>query len=76
MTLIKGGVDGIEVIHPSHKLHQSKFYRGIVNQYCLLESGGSDYHGGKRGDDSNLGKFFISSPKVDAMQKMLLHNSA
>ncbi len=76
MTLINAGVDGIEVIHPSHKLHQTKFYRGIVNQYCLLESGGSDFHGGKREDDRNLGKFFISSTKVEAMQKMLLHNTA
>lgn len=75
-TLINTGVDGIEVIHPSHKLHQTKFYRGIVNQYCLLESGGSDFHGGKREDDRNLGKFFISSTKVEAMQKILLHNTA
>ncbi len=50
LNIIKAGVDGIEVIHPSHNENQINFYRGIVNQYCLLETGGSDFHGGnKRG---------------------------
>ncbi len=59
--LIDAGVDGIEVIHPSHSPEQVRFYRGIVNEYFLLESGGSDYHGGKREDDENLGKYYTSS---------------
>ncbi|MDZ7763952.1 MAG: PHP domain-containing protein [Melioribacteraceae bacterium] len=75
-TLIKSGIDGIEVIHPSHKEFQVKFYRGIVNQYCLLETGGSDFHGGGKGDVDNFGKYFISQSKFDAMQKMLHRNSA
>ncbi len=70
--LIKTGVDGIEVIHPSHTKYQIKFYRGIVNQYCLLESGGSDFHGGDKGDYANFGKYFISSTRIDAMKKMLV----
>ena len=74
--LIKAGVDGIEVLHPSHSQFQIKFYKGIVSQYCLLESGGSDFHGGVKGDEDNLGKYYITSPKVDAMRKMLLKNSA
>jgi predicted metal-dependent phosphoesterase TrpH len=74
-TLIKAGIDGIEVIHPSHNDYQIRFYRGIVNQYCLLESGGSDFHGSK-GDESNLGKYYITQSKLDAMLKMLQKNSA
>ncbi len=70
--LIKAGVDGIEVLHPSHSRYQIKFYRGIVNQYCLLESGGSDFHGGDKGDDVNFGKYYISSAKIEAMKKMLV----
>jgi predicted metal-dependent phosphoesterase TrpH len=76
MHLIQAGIDGIEVIHPSHNDYQSKFYRGIVNQYCLLDSGGSDFHGGKKGDESNLGKYLIPASKVEAMRKMLHKNSA
>lgn len=70
--LIEYGLDGIEVIHPSHTGEEVQFYRGIVNQYCLLESGGSDYHGGKKGDESNFGKFFIKHQQVLEMKNMLL----
>lgn len=76
INLIKAGVDGIEVIHPSHNENQIKFYKGIVNQYCLLATGGSDFHGGKKGDDSNLGKYFISPNHLEAMRNMLQKNNA
>lgn len=76
MSLIKAGIDGIEVIHPSHNQNQVKFYRGIVNEYCLLASGGSDFHGGKREDDNNLGHYHVSVSHVEAMRKMLVKNSA
>jgi predicted metal-dependent phosphoesterase TrpH len=74
--LIDAGVDGIEVIHPSHSPQQVRFYKGIVNEYFLLESGGSDYHGGKREDEKNFGKFCINYQAVEAMRKRLLRNSA
>ena len=76
VKLIKAGLDGIEVIHPAHNAYQVRFYRGIVNQYCLLESGGSDFHGGNKNDQGNLGKYFISQSKLNAMQKMIHKNSA
>ena len=75
-NLIKAGIDGIEVIHPSHSDNQIIFYRGIVNQYCLLESGGSDFHGGKKGDEENFGKYTISFNHLEAMRNMLHKNSA
>ena len=74
--LIDAGMDGIEVIHPSHSKLQQKFYRGIVNSYFLLESGGSDFHGGKREDEANLGQYFTSIPAVEAMRKRLMKHSA
>lgn len=72
--LIDAGVDGIEVIHPSHSPEQVRFYRGIVNEYFLLESGGSDYHGGKREDDENFGKYYTASKVVDTMRTRLVGN--
>jgi 3',5'-nucleoside bisphosphate phosphatase len=72
MSLINFGLDGIEVVHPSHNPSQIKFYRGIVNEYCLLASGGSDFHGGRRDDEGNLGKYYISYPEFEAMKKMLI----
>ncbi len=74
--LINAGVDGIEVIHPSHTAQQTRFYRGIINEYFLLESGGSDFHGGKREDENNLGKYFVNSSVVEAMRQRLLRNTA
>jgi predicted metal-dependent phosphoesterase TrpH len=74
--LIDAGVDGIEVVHPSHTPERVKFYRGIVNEYFLLESGGSDFHGGKREDDANLGKYYTTSKAVEAMRLRLMRNTA
>lgn len=74
--LIEEGIDGIEVIHPSHDSFLAKFYKGIVNEYFLLESGGSDFHGGKRGDEENLGNYYMSISVLEAMRKRLIKNSA
>ena len=71
MTLINSGIDGIEVTHPSHNSYQKKFYRGIVNQYCLLESGGSDFHGGEKGDNDNLGKYWLDPKRYKEMLQFL-----
>jgi 3',5'-nucleoside bisphosphate phosphatase len=76
IELIEAGLDGIEVIHPSHQEHHLKFYRGIVSEYCLLDSGGSDFHGGFKNDDDNFGSYLISSSKIEAMRKMLIKDSA
>ncbi len=70
-SLIKAGIDGIEIIHPSHSESQTRFYKGIVDQYCLLACGGSDFHGGKKNDDYNFGKYTIDQSYFDAMKKML-----
>jgi predicted metal-dependent phosphoesterase TrpH len=69
--LIKAGLDGIEVTHPSHSPNIVKYYRGIVSEYFLLESGGSDFHGGLKGDDQILGKFGIPTSLVDTMRNRL-----
>ncbi len=76
VELIETGLDGIEVIHPSHLPHQVKHYRGIVNEYFLLESGGSDFHGGDRNDYGNLGKYCVPYSRVEAMRKQIIRNSA
>ncbi len=74
--LIESGIDGIEVVHPAHINHQTEYFRRIANEYFLLESGGSDFHGGDRNDSSNLGKYYISGAKVDAMRNFLMRNRA
>lgn len=69
--LIKSGLDGIEVYHPSHSPERITFYRGIVNEYFLLESGGSDFHGGMKKDEHMLGRIGIPPASVDIMRRRL-----
>jgi predicted metal-dependent phosphoesterase TrpH len=70
-TLIQSGLDGIEVVHPSHNEARQEFYRGVVHQYFLLECGGSDFHGGKKNDDETLGAYTVSLDIVDEMRNRL-----
>jgi len=71
LRLINAGVDGIEVVHPSHSEAQQAHYRRVVDQYFLLESGGSDFHGGKKGDDDTIGTYTVPMFVVDQMRRRL-----
>ena len=71
LSLIQAGIDRIEVIHPSHTPELVRYYRAIVSQYYLVESGGSDFHGGLRADDQTVGRFYITRDSVEHMQRRL-----
>ncbi|MDI6766258.1 MAG: PHP domain-containing protein [Bacteroidota bacterium] len=72
--LIKAGIDGIEVYHPGHTPDLIYYYQGIVNEYCLLESGGSDFHGASQGDEHTLGQYVVSKATVDMMRQRLFNH--
>ncbi len=71
LRLIKSGLDGIEVVHPSHDPEKVLHYRKIVGHYFLLESGGSDFHGGNRSDNGTLGSYSVPLGWVEEMKKRL-----
>jgi hypothetical protein len=71
LELIKKGLDGIEVVHPAHNEVRQGYYRAVVNQYFLLESGGSDYHGGKKNDEYAFGAFVVPLHVVETMRSRL-----
>jgi predicted metal-dependent phosphoesterase TrpH len=71
--LIEMGIDGIEVVHPSHTESDTEYFKNIASQYFLLESGGSDFHGGKINDESLIGKYFVDGSKITAMKNRLFH---
>ena len=71
LALIREGIDGIEIIHPSHGPDLVRHYQGIADEYYLLTSGGSDFHGGRRNDDDALGKHAIPLDRVEAMKRRL-----
>ncbi|MDH7514760.1 MAG: PHP domain-containing protein [Bacteroidota bacterium] len=71
MQLIRAGLDGIETVHPAHDDGRRRFYRDIASAYFLLESGGSDYHGGRRNDDENFGTCVVGREIPAAMRRRL-----
>ncbi len=53
--MIHYGLRGIEVYHSSHTKEEMKYYLEVANQYDLLTSGGSDFHGKTVKPDVELG---------------------
>lgn len=43
--LVAGGLQGLEVFHPDHTLAQQKRLQELCDNFGLLMTGGSDYHG-------------------------------
>jgi 3',5'-nucleoside bisphosphate phosphatase len=46
--LVKAGLMGIEVYHPTHSASQTRKLEEYCQRYGLLATGGSDYHGPKK----------------------------
>lgn len=44
-ALMKDGLDGAEILHPSHSSEDTVRIRALVEFFTLLPSGGSDWHG-------------------------------
>ncbi|MCL5020970.1 MAG: PHP domain-containing protein, partial [Bacteroidetes bacterium] len=58
-SLLSSGLDGVEVIHPSHSDEQVAFFKEFADSNSILKSGGSSFHGGLKNDEGNLGSYFI-----------------
>lgn len=72
LRLIKAGLDGIKTVHPGHSPEMTRHYRRIANEYFLMESGGSDFHGGRRNDEAFLGHYTIPVSFLDIMRRRLV----
>lgn len=66
--MIKNGLDGIEVLHPSHNDFLIRYWRRWCIENKLIATGGSDYHGSRPYDDYNFGKWKIN---VDVIERLL-----
>jgi predicted metal-dependent phosphoesterase TrpH len=71
LEIIRTGIDGIETVYPTHTPELTCYYRGIVSEYDLLETGGSDFHGGLRDDEEYFGKTVIPCSVVETMKLRL-----
>lgn len=43
--LVEAGLMGVEIYHPCHTAKEKKHLESLCDQYGLLKTGGSDYHG-------------------------------
>ena len=53
--LVEQGLDGLEVVHPSHDASLRGYYERLADGHGLFRTGGSDYHGGAHRDDDRMG---------------------
>lgn len=67
--LLRAGVEGIEVVHPSHTTVHTERYTRLARERGLLATGGSDFHAGKDARRT-LGKYTIAAEQV---QRLLDH---
>lgn len=47
--LVRAGLDGVEVLHPSHSPDEVKRFSAFAERHRLARSGGSDWHGSADG---------------------------
>lgn len=64
-ALLKAGLDGIEIYHPTHKSDMARKFEKFAVDNKLIMTGGSDFHGLSEDEISNVGKIFIDIKKVD-----------
>ena len=66
---IEAGLDGIEVYHPLHNEKLRREYHAIANQYWLLETGGSDFHGDRPNDKNLFGREGVPINALEQIRK-------
>lgn len=67
--MIQSGLDGVEIVHPSHSRRLQQKYAGLAHAYKLLMSGGSDYHGSRPFDERNLGTFTVPLKMLERLRE-------
>lgn len=68
-NFVERGLDGIEVVHPSHPPDLQQHYRNIASHYWLIGTGGSDFHGSRDYDFINFGVSVVPYSVVQALRR-------
>ena len=66
-TMVNAGLDGLEVLHPSHNWDDSQRLDALATEFDLVRSGGSDWHGAPDGSRS-LGMMRVPSQWLAAQE--------
>ncbi|MDU2065973.1 MAG: PHP domain-containing protein [Sporomusaceae bacterium] len=73
--VIKAGIDGLEVYHPAHRVEDVKKYKKLAEEYGLLQTGGSDFHGIPGRFPEKLGIFMIEESLAEQLPVNFLNHS-
>lgn len=65
-AVLQTGIQGLEVYHPKHTREQTSHYAALAEQYGLMVTGGSDFHGLPGRYPEALGMFTV--PDILAQQ--------
>ncbi|MGM0545888.1 MAG: PHP domain-containing protein [Bacteroidota bacterium] len=68
--LVDAGIDGIELIHPSHNYEKQKQVEAFAEEHNLLKTGGSDFHGGDKEYQKFFGVVTINTKYVHRLIRM------
>jgi len=74
---IEFGVEGVECRHSSHSAGEMAYLEKLTEEYGLLKTGGSDFHGGvKPNVNIGTGTGIVSVPYfwLEKMQDLIKHN--
>ena len=66
-SLVKAGIDGLEVLHPKHKGAQRRELSALAREAGVLMTGGTDFHGEGRGH-ARIGSIRIATDVVDGIE--------
>jgi len=77
LRLIQYGIKGIEAYHPDHSEEEEQKYQEMANQYGILATAGSDFHGSRKGVmfHAPIGNKTVSYEIVEKMKSILLLDS-
>lgn len=67
-SFIEMGIDGLEVIHPSHPYAIQKKLSEIAETHHLLQTGGSDFHGPLKNYEPWFGTVTLSMQRLSLLQ--------
>lgn len=65
--LARAGLDGLEVVHPSHSDEMRAHWAAVAARYALVTTGGSDYHGYRPFEEEHFGTYGIEPEQVAAL---------
>lgn len=70
LDMIRSGVQGLEVYHPSHTESQIHYYLQLAEKHALAVTGGSDFHATPGRFPDELGIFTIPDQLVFHLQRL------